>query len=667
MSRRVLSAAAGRPAAAFAVLFLFGIVALAASPSLAQTPIDYGETLSGELTVVGEIDEYSFSGTAGEVVILRLAELSAVLEPRLRLLNPSGVEIASTYGYSLAELDEVSLPTTGVYKVTVSDNGADETGSYSLHVQCITVPAGATAIVLGQIHSGTVAAAAATRAFTFSVADEHRYLLRICRLASSFYPQVRLYAPSGERLVLANGNPLVEIDPFAPPADGTYTVLVMDNSGLLTSEFRLHAQCLDEPVDTTTIAYGQTLTGSLADLTDTAVYRFTAGAGDRILVRLAETTAILEPEFRLYDPDGGEVTRVYGYSLAELDAYALPAAGTYTLLVDDYTGEDTGNFALHLQRTRQAAGAVALGFGETLPATLGQYAETAAFTVAAAVGDRVLLRLARTAPGLYPHLHVYDPSGLPVQTAVGNPLAEVDPFEPETTGDYTILVMDNGGQATGGLMLHAQRLNQPLLAVPVDYVTTRTDTLTLPAQTRAYTFTGAAGDSVIARMTELATVLEPQLRLYAADGTRLADIYANAEAVLGHRLTTGAGYTLLAMDQAGDETGAYVFALTAIATAVPDLPGDVTAFAFHGAFPNPFNPRTTFVFDLPADVPVSLVIYGIDGRRVAEVVGGMLPAGRHRVVWNGCDAAGRGVASGSYLGVLQAGNERRTQRLTLVR
>ena len=42
-------------------------------------------------------------------------------------------------------------------------------------------------------------------------------------------------------------------------------------------------------------------------------------------------------------------------------------------------------------------------------------------------------------------------------------------------------------------------------------------------------------------------------------------------------------------------------------------------------------------------------------------------AGFHTVVWDGRDGSGRELSSGVYLGLLQAGEHRRTERLTLVR
>lgn len=85
------------------------------------------------------------------------------------------------------------------------------------------------------------------------------------------------------------------------------------------------------------------------------------------------------------------------------------------------------------------------------------------------------------------------------------------------------------------------------------------------------------------------------------------------------------------------------------------------------ARPNPFNPVTELVFNLPRAAMVRLTIHAADGRLVATVYEGWRGEGRHRIVWTGRDRAGRQVASGTYLARLQAGDQLETETLTLVR
>ncbi len=68
------------------------------------------------------------------------------------------------------------------------------------------------------------------------------------------------------------------------------------------------------------------------------------------------------------------------------------------------------------------------------------------------------------------------------------------------------------------------------------------------------------------------------------------------------------------------------------------------SFAVHPNSPNPFNPATTIRYDLPEASHVSLVVYDVLGRKVAELVDGMQDAGFKSVEWNAASAA-----SGVYL------------------
>ena len=92
-----------------------------------------------------------------------------------------------------------------------------------------------------------------------------------------------------------------------------------------------------------------------------------------------------------------------------------------------------------------------------------------------------------------------------------------------------------------------------------------------------------------------------------------------------------------------------------------------SAFALHGNYPNPFNPETTIVFDLPSRQSVQVVIYGLDGRRVAQLVTEPLPAGRQQLTWRGRDDQGRIVAAGLYLYRLLAGPWSATGKMNLVK
>ena len=83
--------------------------------------------------------------------------------------------------------------------------------------------------------------------------------------------------------------------------------------------------------------------------------------------------------------------------------------------------------------------------------------------------------------------------------------------------------------------------------------------------------------------------------------------------------------------------------------------------------PNPFNPRTEIRFDLAAANAVDLRIYNLRGQLVRRLLREALPAGQHRVLWEGEDERGRSVASGTYVLTLVAGGKSFRQKIALLR
>lgn len=106
--------------------------------------------------------------------------------------------------------------------------------------------------------------------------------------------------------------------------------------------------------------------------------------------------------------------------------------------------------------------------------------------------------------------------------------------------------------------------------------------------------------------------------------------------------------------------------LDALLTAVPPV-DEVVLQQNH---PNPFNPQTSIRYDLPAwpePRRVQLRILDVTGGVVRTLVDGQQKGGSYEALWNGTDDGGNGVSSGIYFSVLDAGGERRTRKLVLLK
>ncbi len=112
--------------------------------------------------------------------------------------------------------------------------------------------------------------------------------------------------------------------------------------------------------------------------------------------------------------------------------------------------------------------------------------------------------------------------------------------------------------------------------------------------------------------------------------------------------------------------GALIGALTAGCGSSP-VPVPGAGGLVLGNHPNPFNPRTTIFFELPAAGPATLRIYNLAGRVVLERSWEDLPAGRNEFTWNGLDRQGQALASGVYLYRLDTRDQSLSRRMSLIR
>ncbi len=106
---------------------------------------------------------------------------------------------------------------------------------------------------------------------------------------------------------------------------------------------------------------------------------------------------------------------------------------------------------------------------------------------------------------------------------------------------------------------------------------------------------------------------------------------------------------------------------TSIDVTDSDFPTIPRSIELYGNYPNPFNPETRISFALPKPLKVRLRIYNISGEQVAQLVDGLLSAGRHTVIWNSASPANQPVSSGIYFYRLETGVGSLTGKMILLR
>lgn len=84
-------------------------------------------------------------------------------------------------------------------------------------------------------------------------------------------------------------------------------------------------------------------------------------------------------------------------------------------------------------------------------------------------------------------------------------------------------------------------------------------------------------------------------------------------------------------------------------------------------YPNPFNPETIIEFSIPQRSHTELIIYNILGEVVAIPINKTLPAGIHKIVWDGTDSSGKQLPSGIYFYSVKSDNHSETKKMVLLK
>ncbi|MDP4116881.1 MAG: M4 family metallopeptidase, partial [Bacteroidota bacterium] len=122
------------------------------------------------------------------------------------------------------------------------------------------------------------------------------------------------------------------------------------------------------------------------------------------------------------------------------------------------------------------------------------------------------------------------------------------------------------------------------------------------------------------------------------------------------QLTSPNDYTLYMRATVQAITGVYE-----ISTKTP------SNFEISQNYPNPFNPTTSITYALPKAEYVTMYVYDITGKQVAELVNNNQNPGTYTVTWNGKNSNGNVVSSGIYFYKIKAGNYTKTFKMNLIK
>lgn len=424
----------------------------------------------------------------------------------------------------------------------------------------------AASINFGDTMTCNIGLATEADSFTFTANSGTVILVRVAMTAGTLRPLVRVSGPTGTELCKA-GSPYwlaVDIEQCTLSESGTHTVTVTDYRATQTGTYNLYLQRLNQPVNATSLALGETATAPIQAAAEADTYTLSANANDVVLLRVGVTAGTIYPFIRVFDPAGKKLCNAgNGYSAGiEIAQCSLPQSGVYTVLVHDYQATKTGTYNLYAQRLNNSVKTTGLTIGTTLSTSIQAAAEADTYTLAANANDVVLLRVGVTAGTMYPSVRVFGLDGVVTCTAM-NPYGrgiEMSRCLLPQTGNYTVLVGDYGVTNTGSYNLYLQRTTAPVDATAVTFGTIATATLPAAAEAGTFTVNVGTNDTLLVRVGVTAGTIEPAVTVYDPDGIKVcgeANPYGKGIEIDQCLVPRGGNYTIMVADYRGINTGSY--------------------------------------------------------------------------------------------------------------
>jgi YD repeat-containing protein len=464
-----------------------------------------GTPVTATTTVAGQNAKYTFSGAAGQQVSINISGstytgCNAVL---VSIMKPDGTTLGSTGLCNTATglLDSQTLPAAGTYTVLINPQGTV--------VGSATVVLNTFADVTGSITPGTSLTATTTTAgqnalYTFSGTTGQQVSIT---LSNSTYTGcnavvVSILKPDGTSLGstgICNATSGF-LDSLTLPINGTYTVFI-NPQGTTTGSISV---LLNSFADVTgTITPGTPVTVTTTTAGQNALYTFSGTTGQQVSINVSNSTYVgcNAVVVSILKPDNSSLgaTGLCNTSSGFLDSLTLPITGTYTVLINP-AGTGVGSATVLLNSFADVTGTITPGTPLTVTTTsVGQNAK---YTFSGTVGQQVSINVSGSTytgcNAVLVSILKPDNSSLGSTGLCNTGTGFLDSLTLPTTGTYTVFINPQGttaGSVTVLLNTFADVTGTITPGTPV------TATTTVPGQNALYTFSGTAGQSLSANIS----------------------------------------------------------------------------------------------------------------------------------------------------------------------
>lgn len=263
-------------------------------------------------------------------------------------------------------------------------------------------------IVFGDLVRCEISPAGDIDLFRFTGSDQQTILIQVY---GSRVPCFSLFDPGNVQIAEQCGSIVAFLArrEFRLTRSGTHTIRVYASGNNATFTYELFLQRLNPPLTSTSMVFGQNLSGEIAHVGAIQFYRFQAETGSTVVLQVSGSKV---PCFQLLDPGQTQVAERCGTIVSFIARHEFTASktGTYTIRVFASGFVATMTYTILLQCLSECSTVTVLSAAAGAPPVAPE-------SIASAFGQRLSIR---------------------TQAAEGNPL-------PQTLADTSVKVIDSTG------------------------------------------------------------------------------------------------------------------------------------------------------------------------------------------------------------------------------
>ncbi len=203
------------------------------------------------------------------------------------------------------------------------------------------------------------------------------------------------------------------------------------------------------------ISIGNLVSDEIPSPGDIHAFGVEVESGDVLLIRVNRTSGGIDPEITLLHPSGYVIATVGGDGTghAEMLSPRLMDSDTYTILIRDPDGEQTGGYNLAVQAVNRPVNATTFYYDGYLRDSLRLFAQLNAYRFQASAGDVVSVEMIAVDRLLSPSIRLFGPDGKLLGRNTAANFALISNVVIPKAGQYVIIAADDIGDETGEYFL----------------------------------------------------------------------------------------------------------------------------------------------------------------------------------------------------------------------